>query len=88
MTSVLDVANTLIKILGVNIEPEIIGTFRKGDIRHCFADVKKLKSVIDWYPRTNLENGLRKVVEWSKSQKSVDMVNEAHQELLDKKGIV
>jgi dTDP-L-rhamnose 4-epimerase len=88
MTSIIEVAETLARILGVKINPEITNTFRKGDIRHCFADVKKLKSIIDWYPRTNLENGLRKVVEWSKNQKSVDNVEKVHQELLTKKGLV
>ena len=38
-TSVAAVAGVLADSLGVRIEPEIVGRFRKGDIRHCFADV-------------------------------------------------
>jgi dTDP-L-rhamnose 4-epimerase len=38
-TSVLEIAETLARLLGKGIEPELPGKFRAGDIRHCFADV-------------------------------------------------
>jgi dTDP-L-rhamnose 4-epimerase len=38
-TSVLEIAETLARVLGKEIGPELAGKFRAGDIRHCFADV-------------------------------------------------
>src|SRR5947209_631153 len=37
-TSVLDVANSIARGLGKDVEPEIANQYRAGDIRHCFAD--------------------------------------------------
>jgi dTDP-L-rhamnose 4-epimerase len=37
--SVLEIAGALAQLLGKQIEPELSGKFRAGDIRHCFADV-------------------------------------------------
>ncbi len=40
-TSILDLANTVIELYGADLNPEIPGTYRKDDIRHCFADASK-----------------------------------------------
>ncbi len=42
-TTVLDVVKILTKTLGSNIKPEIVNKYRKGDIRHCYADISKIK---------------------------------------------
>ena len=39
--SVLDVAEALAHGLGVDVEPEIRGEYRAGDIRHCFSDISR-----------------------------------------------
>ena len=37
--TVLDVADALARGLGVDIEPEVRGEYRAGDIRHCFGSI-------------------------------------------------
>src|SRR5213078_3986991 len=41
--SVLEIAETLARLLGKQIDPELPGKFRAGDIRHCFANVSRAR---------------------------------------------
>ncbi|MCX6021958.1 MAG: NAD-dependent epimerase/dehydratase family protein, partial [Chloroflexi bacterium] len=40
-TTVLEVAETLTRLLGVEAVPEVVGQFRSGDIRHCYGDISR-----------------------------------------------
>lgn len=83
-TSILEVARTLTKLMGrPQIEPECPGTFRAGDIRHCFGDGTKL-GTLGWAPQISLEEGFRELVEWTEQQTAIDRVDQAHQELIAK----
>src|SRR5262249_38895337 len=39
--SVCELAEILALALDKDIAPEIVGRYRRGDIRHCFADIRK-----------------------------------------------
>ena len=69
-----------------NKKPEIKITneFRKGDIRHCVADISKIKNILGWIPQINFLEGLREIFEWSKTQESEDKFEQADKELRDK----
>jgi len=85
--SIVEIANLLIKLLGKDLKPEITYKFRKGDVRHCYADISKIKEKTGFEPETTLEEGLKKLIEWAKERKAVDKFKKAHQEL-KKKGLV
>jgi dTDP-L-rhamnose 4-epimerase len=72
-----EVARLLADTLGVAIEPEISGECRMGDIRHCFPDISRACSVLGYRPRTTLEEGIGKLVEWLDGRVAVDRVGEA-----------
>jgi len=38
---------------------------RAGDQKHMRADIKKAKTVLGWNPVTNLEDGMRRTVQWA-----------------------
>ena len=82
--TVLDLAGTLNRLLGLDIEPEITGKFRKGDVRHCFSDITKIKTELGFEPRVSLEDGMKELIEWSRTVEAEDRVNQATQELVDK----
>lgn len=84
-TSILEIANLLIKLMGKDIKPEITYKFRKGDVRHCYADISKIKNKIGFEPKTTLEEGLKKLIEWAKFAKAEDKFEKAHRELKKKK---
>ncbi|HEU4564906.1 MAG TPA: NAD-dependent epimerase/dehydratase family protein, partial [Gemmatimonadaceae bacterium] len=63
------------------IEPEITGEYRVGDIRHCFADISRARTMLGYEPRVELEDGLVELARWLESQVVVDRVAEASAEL-------
>ena len=79
--SVCDVAMALINELKVSIQPEIVGGFRAGDIRHCVADIGKARRLLGYTPRVKFEDGLTELVTWVKSQHAHDRVEQARREL-------
>ena len=64
-----------------NIEPEIVGKYRAGDIRHCFADISKARRVLGFEPLVELQDGMRELADWLQGQVAVDSVEAARSEL-------
>jgi len=81
--SILEVAETLIEIFGKKIKPDVIGKFRNGDIRHCYADTSKLRA-LGFEVEISLKDGLADLVAWGDQQTSVSRIEEAHKELVAK----
>ncbi|MCC5877678.1 MAG: SDR family NAD(P)-dependent oxidoreductase [Candidatus Sumerlaeia bacterium] len=83
-TTVRRIAEYLAELLGrPDLQPEITGGFRAGDIRHCIGDPSRL-AALGWKASITLEDGLAELVEWSSGQDAVDAVDKAHQELVDR----
>jgi dTDP-L-rhamnose 4-epimerase len=79
--SVLEVARAMAAVLGREIEPEVVGKYRVGDIRHCFADVTAAARGLGYEPRIRFEDGLRELAEWLAGQTAEDRVLDASREL-------
>jgi len=80
--SVLEIAARMANVLGAaDIAPEITGTYRVGDIRHCFADISLARRVLGYEPEISLEAGLIELAGWLSGQSADDKVDEAHAEL-------
>jgi dTDP-L-rhamnose 4-epimerase len=75
--SVLDVAEALGSGLGVEVEPEVRGEYRAGDIRHCFSDISLARAELGYAPRVGFEEGTRELVAWLAEQEARDLVDEA-----------
>jgi dTDP-L-rhamnose 4-epimerase len=80
-TSVLEIAETLARVLGKEIEPELAGKFRAGDIRHCFADVTLAREALGFEAAVQLEDGMAELAEWLEGQDATDRFDEAAAEL-------
>jgi dTDP-L-rhamnose 4-epimerase len=63
------------------VEPEIVGKARVGDIRHCFCDGGKAAELLGFRAEKNFEEGLAELAEWVADQSASDRVEEAHAEL-------
>jgi dTDP-L-rhamnose 4-epimerase len=80
--SILDVATLLAETLGVDIEPQVTGQFRSGDIRHCWADPTAAKELLDFEPIYRFrDQGVKELVHWVQVQTAVDRQDEAIAEL-------
>jgi dTDP-L-rhamnose 4-epimerase len=82
-TSVRDVAQILMKELGVEFEPEVSNKYRTGDIRHCVADIAKISTVLKYSPSIALEEGISDVVSWVREEVADDKVENATRQLIE-----
>jgi dTDP-L-rhamnose 4-epimerase len=73
-------------VLGKELEPEIPGKFRAGDIRHCFADVTLAREALGFEAEVPLEQGLAELGAWLEGQPAADRLEEATAEL-DRRGL-
>ena len=64
-----------------DLEPEITGKSRAGDIRHCIPDLAKAQGRLGWRAREDFADGLAELAEWVGRQEAQDRVVEARREL-------
>ncbi len=82
--TIADIAKISSGALGKNIEPQITGDFRLGDIRHCVADTTLINNELRWSPKIPFERGLAELIEWAKGESSSDAFDLAHSQLKQK----
>ena len=80
--SVCDIAGILALALDKDIAPQIVGKYRRGDIRHCFADISKARRLLHWEPQRAFHQGVTELVAWVQGQRDArDSVDSAWNEL-------
>jgi dTDP-L-rhamnose 4-epimerase len=77
-----DIGRTLATLTGrEDLQPQITGQFRRGDVRHCTADIAAARRSIDFAPRVSWEDGLRELLAWCQGTTTSDHFARAHAEL-------
>jgi dTDP-L-rhamnose 4-epimerase len=79
-----EIATLIARVLGKDIEPEITGRYRIGDIRNCFADISLARKMLGYEPRVTLEQGLLELADWLSNQVATDLVPQATEELIQR----
>ncbi|MRM97110.1 NAD-dependent epimerase/dehydratase family protein [Riemerella anatipestifer] len=67
-TDVMTVANELVKNYGIQVPIRISGNYRLGDIRHNYADLTKINTLLGFEPKVSFEEGLKKFTAWVNTQ--------------------
>jgi len=81
-TSVREIAARLARVTDrPEIEAQVTGKYRVGDIRHCFADISLAREVLGYEPQVALDDGMAELAEWLEGQTAEDRVESAHGEL-------
>lgn len=83
-TSIKKLALIISKLLGKRIAPKIENSFRKNDIRHCFADNSLAKKLLSWESKISLGDGFKELIAWSEKESSLDLFEKAQKELREK----
>ena len=83
-TTIRRVAETLTEIYGVDIIPRVINSFRKGDIRHCYADCSKIERLLGFRPEVSFKDGMRELAEWTEKVFADDKFDRASSELAER----
>ena len=77
-----DVARTAARIAGRDdLEPDVTGQFRRGDVRHCTAEIERARRLLGFAPRVAWEDGLAELAAWARDAGAVDGFAEADREL-------
>jgi dTDP-L-rhamnose 4-epimerase len=86
--SVLSIARDLASVMGCDdLTPHVLGKYRAGDIRHCFADISRSRLELGFEPRMDWREGLEELAGWLAGQVAVDSVDRAREEL-ENRGLV
>ena len=81
-SSIMQVALLLARIMKAEQQPHVTGAYRVGDIRHNFADLDALRSVVGEFPTIGLEEGMKRFSAWVSTQPiSQDLLEKANAEL-------
>jgi dTDP-L-rhamnose 4-epimerase len=77
-----DVARTAAHAVGADgVAPEVTGQFRRGDVRHCTADVSRARRLLGFAPRVSWEDGVAELVAWARDARAADGFAQADREL-------
>jgi len=80
-------AETLTKLYKKpTLKPYISNEYRKGDIRHCYANIQKARKLLNFEPSISLEEGLTELAEWAETHGwgATDLFEKALKELREK----
>ena len=87
-TTVLEVANELMKNYNIEVPLTVTGNYRIGDIRHNYADLSLIKKELGFQPKYSFKEGLKQFCEWVMKQPS-EMSNYNHSlEEMKSKGLL
>lgn len=84
---VLTVANTLKEKYKANVNINVSGNYRLGDIRHNLGDLTKIRSLLGYEPKVKFTEGISNFVDWVEKQEVESDNYEASIEEMKKKGL-
>jgi dTDP-L-rhamnose 4-epimerase len=64
-----------------DVPPEVLGRFREGDVRSCYADTSRIERILGYRSRVDVADGVRSLAAWVAKQRSEDMSRKALGEL-------
>ncbi|WP_119300736.1 NAD-dependent epimerase/dehydratase family protein [Dongia deserti] len=86
--SIAELADRMRTLLGrPDLKPQLTGRYRIGDVRHCFAEIKKARHALGFDPKVGLNEGMAELVEWVRCEAPRDQVDFATREL-SRRGLV
>jgi dTDP-L-rhamnose 4-epimerase len=86
ITSVIDIAKTLLDEYGATSNLNITGNYRLGDIRGNIADLTKIREKLGYEPETKFREGISNFINWVNKQEveSADAYSRSLEEMREK----
>jgi len=66
--SISALADVIMKQYGKQVPIDIVDKYRKGDIRHCYADITKIKTRLGFAPKVSMADGIRELITASEAE--------------------
>ena len=86
--TVKEVANILKSLFNFTVNISVTGKYRLGDVRHNYADLTKISSILGFIPKVDFGTGITRFVEWVKNQKIYEDKYENSITELKNKGLI
>lgn len=86
--TVSEVANLLVERYGADTPIQVTGNYRLGDIRHNFADTRKIEKLLSFKPEYDFKTGLEKFTNWVNSQQIQNSTYDASVNEMRSKGLL
>ncbi|MBI5179480.1 MAG: SDR family NAD(P)-dependent oxidoreductase [Nitrospinae bacterium] len=84
-TAIKAVAETLARLCGrEEIQPSVEKKYRKGDVRHCYANIDHARDLLGFMPKVAFENGMKELIAWADSVEASDRFDVVAKELKEK----
>ena len=78
-----EVADLISGALGKpDLKPQVLCTFREGDIRHCYADNALAQQLLGFRAEIPFEAGMQDLLAWLEGQDAEDSVDAAREALV------
>jgi len=87
-TTVVQVAEALMKNFGIEVPYKVSGMYRIGDIRHNFADITRLKNILGVTPKVSFDEGIARFVAWVQQQNITESKYEQSLREMQSKGLL
>ncbi len=84
---VITVVDHLLNCFQKKVPVHISGNYRLGDIKHNFADVSKIKSLLNFVPKIEFTEGVRRFTKWVDTQHVVENNYEQSIKEMKEKGL-
>jgi dTDP-L-rhamnose 4-epimerase len=82
-----EIAKQVSNTLKIDVEPEVNGEFRPGEMRHLTSDTTRIRSV-GYKSHVDLTEGIQRYIDWIRTQSDIrDYFSEA-EKILRNKGVV
>ncbi len=81
-----EVAKTIIEKIKPSLKPIYSQKYRIGDVRHCIADISKIKNRLGFKPKIRFKEGIEEYIEWIKNQNlsEIRLLDSVNEELMRK----
>ena len=87
-TDVITVVNELINSYGISVPYRISGNYRLGDIRHNFADLTKISTLLGFKPTVSFQQGIKAFTDWVEKQQIIEDKYDQSIEEMKNKGLL
>lgn len=69
---IIDVVQLILKLMNSPVEPKIGALpYRPGEAWHFFCDNSKARKIIDWKPKIDINEGLKRTIDWYRNHAQI-----------------
>jgi dTDP-L-rhamnose 4-epimerase len=87
-TTVLQVAQEIVRFFESDSHLKVTGAFRLGDIRHNFADISKIHKAMGFVPTLSFRDGIKQFLFWASGQDGIPSQYESSLNELRERGLL